>query len=558
MTPSHPDVSVKISGLITTLNNGLIKITFNSDATVSSLYISGKNLLDNVADRTSFYLDWNNGTFDRFSPSSLQLLKNSTEHVHIMYLQDVSGFLKYEYHIIMKKGLSGFYTYVTLINNKDHPISLAETRVIYRFDPRTMHQVTNSVQEGILPDANILINAQPVQDTTWKFVDGRYYSKYDYAGYLRNSSYVGVFGHGYGAWLISTSREYHSGGPLKQDILVHEVSLISNYMTGKHFGTPNLNAPVGWSKIYGPWLMYFNEGTDFQMKADTIRQVNVEKNLWPYNWMNESDYPLKRGSLTGQIVSSVRSMVVLSSSLTEDFDLQTLGFSYSTETNENCDFQLDNIRPETYKLTAYPIEGYGIGYQSEKLISIIEGKNRAILNLSVPKDVKWSIGETNRRSDSYRYSNEKRNYIWHTLPPADLEFEIGKSDIHTDWYYAQTNPGTWNITYTDTVDGKNRILRIGIAAASTIAPSAPGAASNCKPDDPTFPKVAVSVNGHLMNEYQYEDDSAVHRSAPQSGNYHPETIIFPANLVIEGRNVVSLTLRRGSLMYDSINLSIGK
>ena len=530
-----------------TLNNGLTKITFNSDATVYSVYHNCQNLVENVAPHSSFYLDWHNGTYGRFFPSSLQVLSQSTKRVHIMYLQDVPGFLKYEYHIIMEKGLSGLYAYVKATNNNDHPLTFSETRTVYRFNPRTMHQVTNGIQEGILPDENELIDARLVQDTTWQFSDGTYYSKYDYAGYIRQSPYLGVFEKGYGAWLISASREYHSGGPLKQDLLVHQDALIVNYMTGGHFGTPALKAPVGWSKIYGPWLLYFNNGTDDEMKTDVIRRTKLEHKRWPYKWMSESDYPLKRATLKGKVSSHVRSMVVLSSSLTEEFDLQTLGFSYSTETDKSGHFEIEHIRPGTYKLTAYPVEGYGIGIQSEKLVTITEGTNRANLDLLVPKDVKWSIGETNRRSDSYRYSNEKRNYIWHTLPPADLEFEIGKSDIHTDWYYAQTKPGTWTIRYKDSPNGKKRILRIGIAAASNIVSSTSGASGS--------PILVVGVNGHLLDEFHYKNDQSIYRSAPQSGNFRFETIIIPASLVTKEDNFINLTIRQGSVMYDSINLS---
>ena len=532
------------------MDNGLVKIYFEKDGTVSSLNINGKNLVQNVGLYRTFYLNWHNGTYQGFAPTSLQVLRKSTERVHIMYLQDSPGMVTLEYHYIMEQGIRGLYTYVHASNNANHDITFSLYRTVYRFDPQIMSQATNGVQEGIIPDKSELTNERLVQDTTWKLSDGTYYSKYDYAAYFRKTPYQGVFGNGYGAWLISASREYHSGGPLKQDLTVHEAALILNVMTATHFGTPSLTAPVGWSKIYGPWLMYFNEGTDEELKADTIRQAKVEQSLWPYKWMSDSDYPLKRGELKGKVTSPVRSMVVLSSSLMEEFDLQVLGYSYSTETDENGDFQLEKIRPGEYKLTAYPIEGYGIGYQSEKLINITEGVNRAMLDLEVPTEVKWSIGETNRRSDSYRYSNEKRNYVWHTLPPAHLEFEIGKNDIHTDWYYAQTKPGTWSIRYDDTVDGKDRILRIGIAAASNTISSTPGALLS--------PILAVGVNGQLMNKFQYKNDQSIYRSAPQSGNYHFEIIIIPHTLVVEGDNVISFTLLQGSVMYDSINLSNGK
>ncbi|XP_033223812.1 rhamnogalacturonate lyase-like [Belonocnema kinseyi] len=556
-------ISVKISGMIASLDNGLISITFGNDGTVSSLYKNGKNLVKNVARGGSFYLDWHNGTYHRFAPSSLQVIRKSAKRVHIMYLQDRPGMVTLEYHYIMEQGQSGIYTYVHAANNADDNITFSLYRTVYRFDPTVMVQVTNGVQEGTIPDGGELNDANRVQDATWKLSDGTYYSKYDYAAYIRKTPYQGVFGNGNGAWLISASRDYHSGGPLKQDLTVHEAALILNVLTAGHFGSPSLTAPLGWSKLYGPWLLYFNEGTDEELKADTIRQAEKEQSLWPYEWMNEKEYPLKRATLKGRVTSPVRSMVVLSSSLTEEFDLQVLGYSYSTETGRNGDFNLENIRPGKYKLTAYPIEGYGIGFQSEKFITITEGKNRASLELSVPTEVKWSIGETNRRSDSYRYSNESRNYLWHTLPPADLEFKIGKSDIHTDWYYAQTKPGTWTIRYKDSPNGKSRILRIGIAAGSNSVPSLT--------NDPGFPILAVGVNGCLvkefsqengvagygclMREFNYENDHSVYRSAPQSGNFHVETIIIPSIMVLQGENLIKLTLRQGMVMYDSINFS---
>ena len=459
-----------------------------------------------------------------------------------MYLQDAPGFLRIECHIIMQRGLSGIYMYVKTTNTGINPITFGLIRIVYRFNPRVMHKATNGVLEGILPLESELNNSPVIQDTTWKLPDGTIYSKYDYAGYIRNTPYQGVFGNGYGAWLLSASREYHSGGPLKQDLLVHQEALILNCMTAGHFGTPPLTAPPGWTKIYGPWLLYFNQGSEDELKANAISQSKVEQSRWPYNWMTDTDYPLKRGSLTGQITGPPRSMVVLSSSLIEEFDMQTLGYSYSTESDQNGYYMLKNIRPGSYKLTAYPVAGFGIGVKSEKLITITEGSNKANLDLLVPKDVKWSIGETNRRSDSYRHSNEKRNYIWHTLPPANLEFQIGKSKVETDWYYAQTKKGTWSIRYNDTPDGKNRILRIGLAAASNNSLGRP--------------ILVVSINGRAIEEFHYGNDQSIYRSASQSGNFYAAIVNIPANLVVSGDNVIGLTLRHGSVMYDSVNLSV--
>ncbi|XP_033222743.1 rhamnogalacturonate lyase-like [Belonocnema kinseyi] len=529
-------VSLVTNGLTAKLDNGLIEVSFRRSGVISSLIKNGNNLVANT--EVSGYFDWNSRRNHRFSPSRLDVITKSPQHVHIMYSQDVRGFLKLEYHIIMEQGISGIYTYVKATNKNKKPSKLKEMRLIYVFNPKIMYQISNGVQEGTPPTEKELRKLPMIWDATWKLPNGTVYSKYDYAGYVRNTSYHGAFGNGFGAWVVSASHEYYSGGPLKQDLLVHQGPLVANYMAGMHFGTPALNAPHGWTKVYGPWLVYFNEGSDDQVKLDAFRQATVEQSLWPYKWMNDKEYPQKRATLQGKVTSSARSMVVISSSLKEDFDKQTLGYSYFTETDKTGFFELNKISPGTYKLTAYPIEGYGIGCQAEKVITIREGMNEASLELPVPTQVMWSIGETNRRSDTYRYSNERRSYVLQSLTPEDLEFEIGKSSILNDWYYAQTKKGNWNIKYYDTPDQKNRKLRIGLAATSFNV------------------TLIVSVNGRQMKQCEYENDSAIYRCATQSGNFHSEAIAIPANQVVAGENVIQLTLRSGSVMYDSINFSI--
>lgn len=104
----------------------------------------------------------------------------------------------------------------------------------------------------------------------------------------------GVYGNGYGAFVISPSREYHAGGPLKQDLLVHQDSLIANYFVSSHFGTSGLTASSGWTHIYGPWLLYFNTGSDSAILSDVASQANTEKSKWPYSFVGDSEYPTSR------------------------------------------------------------------------------------------------------------------------------------------------------------------------------------------------------------------------------------------------------------------------
>ena len=527
------------------MNNGQLTVDFAKDATVSAIFVNKKNLLRGVQSTKSFYLDWNNGQTQKLNPSHLRVLINSRDRAHIKYVQDIPGVQKLEMHYIMERGLTGIYSYVKLTNTGIQTLTFDHIRAIYRFDPKILTQGNNGRKKGTLPLYSFLNTLPKVQDETWKFSNDTYYSKYDYAGYIRNTPYRGVYGNGYGVWLLAASHEYHSGGPLKQELLLHQDSLLINCMTTTHFGTPSLNAPPGWSKIYGPWLLYFNQGTDNSVNEDAIRQSQVEQSLWPYKWMNDADYPLTRATLTGQITGASRIMVVIHSSLGEEFDKQTLGYLYHAETDKNGFFVISKIRPGNYILTAYPLEGFGIGAVLRKGLEIANTdypQDMGSLALDVPTNVLWSIGQTNRKSDIYRYSNEERNYAWKELPPSNLEFRVEESNVYDDWYYAQTKKGTWTIRYKDYPDGRSRKLRIGLAASTSSSTGSPA--------------LRVSINDYEWNEIICENDASIYRGALNSGNYRAETFIIPAEYVKAGDNFIYLYVRKGSFMYDSINLSV--
>lgn len=159
------------------------------------------------------------------------------------------------------------------------------------------------------------------------------------------------------------------------------------------------------------------------------------------------------------------------------------------------------------------------------------------LDLPEPQDIIWSLGEADRRSSEYHFSDEPRNFYWHLLPPANLTFEIGKSNLAKDWYYAQTKtPGAWKIIFEDSPDSNARVLRVAFAAASSSS------------------SVTISVNGVEIGHFAYENDNTIYRDALQSGRYHPEKMKVPADLIVEGQNVVTFTLNRGMVMYDAISL----
>ncbi|KAL1512844.1 hypothetical protein ABEB36_002362 [Hypothenemus hampei] len=436
----------------------------------------------------------------------------------VVFIQESSEGLMYiEFYLVVLKNVSGLYQYVKISNPTNATIGMGEFRTVHRFDHNLMPKISNMVRSGETPD---LTDRPTIQDTTWQLADGSYWSKYDFCGYIRETPWMGVYGGGFGAWIVSASREYHSGGPLKQELLVHQDSLMLNYFHSGHFGTPGLETPPGWSKFYGPYLIYINIGSEEEVLQDVANQAIIEQAQWPYIWIDDKEYPLKRGSVSGKVTGQLKAMVVVYDSTQEEFDLQTLGYLYNTETDSNGGFVLNNIRPGNYQIVAYPLAGHGIENIARKNITVTEeALDVGLLDLPEPNGILWSIGETNRRSDVYHYSDELRNFYWHLLPPANLTFEIGKSDIGKHWYYAQTRtPGVWNIAYTDQPDGKDRILRVAFAAASSSA------------------SIDIELNGDKLGHFAYENDMTLYRDALQSGRFHPEKLTVAAKQIVNGRN----------------------
>ena len=73
---------------------------------------------------------------------------------------------------------------------------------------------------------------------------------------------------------------------------------------GGHFGGagPSVTAGEPWSKLFGPVLVYLNKGaTTDDMYADAQRQSADEQSKWPYEWVNNPEYPVSRGTVSGII-----------------------------------------------------------------------------------------------------------------------------------------------------------------------------------------------------------------------------------------------------------------
>ena len=544
-------VTLKVDGMDATLSNGLIKMDFGSDGSVHSLVKDGKELVGNLRGASrdpdknrTFYVDYNSSGVHELVPDELKVIKNTSKMAHIAYV-DTTDLLNLEYHIIMMKGESGIYSYVVAKNENEQTESIAELRSIYRFDRNIFDHAYMSEKAGIQPRYEDLEQMTKIQDETWRLPDGSSYTKYDYAGYFKENPVWGHFGNGFGAWFIPVSTEYYSGGPLKQELLVHQDAIALNYMTGAHFGTGNMTAPSGWQKLYGPWFVYINTGDNNTVVKDAKRKALKEQAKWPYQWMDDSLYPLNRATVKGKLkVTDGRSVsgatVVLAQPGGEPYK-QTTGYIFYSKTDKNGNFTISNVRPGNYALYAYSSHG-SITDQLEKDNIKVAGSIKDIGTITWSPfqldNYIWQIGKSDHMAEEFKFGNTLRSYDLSTNVPPNLTYTIGSSNARDDWYYAQTKKGSWSINFNlDKQYNGNAYLKVALAAAS----------SN--------PKITIKVNGTVVKNIAYTDnDQAIYRSANRSGRYHLEDIQFNASLLKNGLNTVTFSLTGGSVMYDTIIL----
>jgi rhamnogalacturonan endolyase len=294
------------------LANGLLTITFGKDAngdfSATSVVKNGQELAHNLhgveprdvdAHRT-FYLDSGAGR-NHLVVDTVRVVKNTPELAHFAVVDNRA--LHLEHHFVMLKGESGVHPYVII---KSAPgANTGETRTMYRFDMDILDWAWVNERTGRQPKYALLQSiseAGNMGDETWRLPDGTVYQKYDYCPYYANTPMWGHYGHGFGVFFIPVSLESYAGGPLRQELAVHQDALILNYLGGGHFGGGGTATGRNGEKIHGPWFLYFNTGATPEAIIDDAKKVAAsQKTKWPYTWMEEPLYPLNRTTVTGQL-----------------------------------------------------------------------------------------------------------------------------------------------------------------------------------------------------------------------------------------------------------------
>ncbi|KAF9872032.1 hypothetical protein CkaCkLH20_10369 [Colletotrichum karsti] len=358
-----------------------------------------------------------------------------------------------EQHWVIFEGQHGAYQYFVTTGM----INPGEFRSLWRLDNRTFTHGHNSVRDKALPSLEDHLTGEFVFDSTYKRPDGTYITKYDFADFIHNFDYYGVYGEGFGSWYIHAGKDYFNGDHLRQELTVHrEVNtgdvVQLNMLHGVHFFGPR-NITLLERKLYGPWLWYLNSGSS----TDAAKIATQGKANWPYSWLENDSYH-SRGTLKGRLVlSDGRSASKAAVFLGDDSaTLSTLrqgrAYYYNFYTDDDGYFEVGNIRSGTYGLVAWSngssIADVGTNYTTYGVkIGADETTDLGSLNWEVSnRTTIFRLGDFDRTTYGFKFGGAPREYGLTELCPAELVYEVGTSTA-TDWCYAQTKKGNWTIKF---------------------------------------------------------------------------------------------------------------
>ena len=554
---SFTNVKLTVSGMTVTMSNGKTTIKIGSNGRASSMKWGSRELLDGS---NGIYFDYTTAQGNKaLSPSELKIIKQTDEMCEVLY-SATSGNTIFQQGYIMRNDIAGVYTYVIATGTATSASEpLKEVRVCTRLASDMLNGYVDYRMNGKLPTNAEMAEAEKnqIQDATYYLSDGSVYTKYNWANFIERDTVHGVWNNNsYGVWNIPVSYEWLNGACDRQELMVHATSkspITIQMLQGEHLGGAAMVLDEGEKKLFGPFLIYANYSTSPLVNAKRIALEQQKK--WPFQWFDNDLYPKKRGNVTGHLNvatgqrnDSVR--IVLTQESGTELVTHTHGYNFWTTTDANGDFILKNVRPGKYTLYAYALAGDVTDELQMEDITIGEGEQSLGTIDWTPKryaKLHWMIGENNRRSDGFHYSDTVRQYGLWNLPPDDLTYVIGASKPEKDWYYAQTKAGTWTVRFNlDELPHGNAVLTASLAGCTNAGST-----------------VKVNVNGKEVDTWKPGvNDAAIYRSAVNAGRHWLFSTSFSASKLKKGTNIISFTMsgngKNGGFLYDCVKLESGE
>jgi rhamnogalacturonan endolyase len=398
-----------------------------------------------------------------------------------------------------------------------------------------------------------------------------------------------------GQWVVLGSHEYMDDGVTMCEYVQGDGLLYQVGSSGAHYGNRVMSVDnhADWTKIYGPWALYFNSGDSGDACwQDAKNQALAEARAWPYAWLARSAVyqpRSQRATVTGRLVihdalrpgaSSAGAWVGLAApesaveNATNNWQFQSDGYQYWVRAAPDGSFTLSNLQtfstyggPATFQLYAFSAgtnRATGcVGEFSTGPFTFASGvtTNLGVLTWNVPHQgasIAWEIGYPDRTADKFRHGDDyvKPGLYLHFAAefPNPLEYTVGVSDWSKDWNYAQCGyfqDGNWmewpwriSFNLTNPPTAGDAALTLALAGAYQVS-----IAIHVNDEDKVLTRLVPALSG----------GNAVNRQGIHA-KYDVEHVAIPMALLHNGANTITLVTRRPNafshVMYDYLSLEL--
>jgi rhamnogalacturonan endolyase len=491
--------------------------------------------------------------------------------------------------LMMRPGASGFYVAEIIHNPAGAPDSqIEECTWKMRFaDALFNYRYLHPLLQGPLVSSSetAALHADPavnLMNETFRMPNGDIWAKHQWCMNEKLSPVYGLTGAHVGAWDIMPSYEsFGSVRPHNDCNAVHETvdgPIILMSFENNYYGRGPLPVTAGFVKYNGPLFVYLNQGVDRDaMWADARREAAAQAAQWPYAWLHDPLYPLQRGTVTGRFQitdgSSAAGAWAILGDPDTDWQSHSCPYLFFVKADASGQFTLPEVRAGTYTLYAWVRGVYGELRRDG--VSVEAGKTTDLGTLTwtpvTHGKFLWQIGTPDRDArefagaDTLQGPGELRphwnNFLrYHTMFPHDVDFTIGKSDEHKNWFYMQPagliddpryyevqppapplqdqKPIAWNIHFNlPKVPGKEGVLTLAF----------------CSVRDTTL---LVQVNGTQVAaiSFPYVDSDSIGIRAGVYGLWRQRIVDIKPGLLHPGMNTITLVHSRAYwlhyVMYD--------
>lgn len=598
LTGQAQSVTLTDNGTTVTLANGIVSAAITkSNGKCTDLRLDGGNNL--LANGGQFYFDANGSTgtnasaYANFSPDSYRVVTNTASLVEIAFTDNnLTGF-NAELHYVLRSGDAGFYVFIVWRHGAGNPVCMLEqSRTVLRCDPNVfVRAYTSPGKIGQMISPALLAASLPtIADATYKlplassytnatgYTDDGYpvYSKYDWAEYTENHAIEGLTSETTGLWMLFGGGEYFNGGPTRANLILHGTEttpLLLWDFHAQHFGGAKIFMATNqvWSKLVGPAFVYVNSGTNSaQLWQDAQAKAALEQAAWPCAWMNETNFPVARGTVLGQLhitgESCSNALLVLAAP-GDYWQLQSEGYQFWTRADADGSFIIPKVRPGSYTLYARVPGVIGEFSLGNVTVTANQTNSLGLLDWNPPRREQrlWRVGTPDLSAGEFRWGDQMRQFglWWRYLEQQgtnDLIYRVGSSAA-TNWYYAQS------VVALD--DGTYHSPKWIVEFVLTNLPPSP-AVLTIDLAGGIGGTLAVSANTTSIGSLSITNDAAIYRSGIQSGLFRHFEISFSPSALKVGTNTISFLLSKSSswsgtkpatpnrgVMYDCVQLEAG-